>query len=71
MTLQSTKMGMSEPPPEAWLPARQLARAVRGPIERFMHVSASSGIALLAAVFGLIARFGDLPKLLGAWTPRE
>lgn len=49
MTLHSTKMGMSEPPPEAWLPARQLARAVRGPIERFMHVSASSGIALLAA----------------------
>ncbi len=26
---------------------------------------------LAVAVFGLIARFGDLPKLLGAWTPRE
>ena len=26
---------------------------------------------LAVAVFGLIARFGDLPKLLGAWVPRE
>jgi putative spermidine/putrescine transport system permease protein len=22
-------------------------------------------------VYGAIARFGDLPKLLGAWSPRE
>jgi len=26
---------------------------------------------LAIVVFGLIARFGDLPKLLGAWSPRE
>ena len=26
---------------------------------------------LAVVVFGLIPRFGDLPKLLGAWTPRE
>ncbi len=26
---------------------------------------------LAVAVFGLIARFGDLPKLLGAWTPED
>ncbi len=26
---------------------------------------------LAVVVFGLIARFGDLPKLLGAWTPRD
>ncbi len=26
---------------------------------------------LAIAVFGLIARFGDLPKLLGAWAPRD
>lgn len=28
-------------------------------------------ILLAVVVFGLIARFGDLPKLLGAWTPKE
>ena len=28
-------------------------------------------MALAAAVFGLIARFGDLPRLLGAWSPRD
>ncbi|MBT5435869.1 MAG: ABC transporter permease [Rhodospirillaceae bacterium] len=26
---------------------------------------------LAIAIFGLIARFGDLPKLLGAWAPKE
>ena len=30
------------------------------------------GFVLVAvAVFGLIARFGDLPKLLGAWSSEE
>lgn len=34
--------------------------------------SASVMFILLAViVFGLIARFGDLPKLLGAWRPRD
>lgn len=28
-------------------------------------------ILLAVVVFGLIARFGDLPKLLGAWTPKD
>ena len=28
-------------------------------------------ILLAVVVFGLIARFGDLPRLLGAWTPKE
>jgi putative spermidine/putrescine transport system permease protein len=28
-------------------------------------------VLLAVTVFGLIARFGDLPKLLGAWTPGE
>ena len=27
-------------------------------------------VAFAALVFGLIARFGDLPRLLGAWTGR-
>jgi putative spermidine/putrescine transport system permease protein len=27
-------------------------------------------VALAALVFGLVARFGDLPKLLGAWERR-
>jgi len=28
-------------------------------------------VAIAAVVFGLIARFGDLPKLLGAWSPKD
>ncbi len=36
-------------PPEAWVPARRLAKAVLGPIERFLKVQAAGGIALLAA----------------------
>ncbi len=28
-------------------------------------------ILFAVVVFSLVARFGDLPKLLGAWTPRE
>ena len=28
-------------------------------------------VAFAIVVFSLVARFGDLPKLLGAWTPKE
>ena len=28
-------------------------------------------VVLAGVVFGRIARFGDLPRLLGAWSPRE
>src|SRR5687768_18283397 len=28
-------------------------------------------VAVAAAIFGLVARFGDLPKLLGAWASKE
>jgi putative spermidine/putrescine transport system permease protein len=28
-------------------------------------------VAFAAIVFGLVARFGDLPKLLGAWAPKD
>jgi putative spermidine/putrescine transport system permease protein len=28
-------------------------------------------ILIAILVFGLIARFGDLPKLLGAWSQKE
>lgn len=28
-------------------------------------------VAIAAVVFGLIARFGDLPRLLGAWSPKD
>jgi putative spermidine/putrescine transport system permease protein len=28
-------------------------------------------VAMAAVVFGLVARFGDLPKLLGAWSAEE
>jgi NhaA family Na+:H+ antiporter len=42
-------------PPEAWRPAAKLAKSLAGPVERFMHVEASSGIVLLvAAVVALV-----------------
>jgi putative spermidine/putrescine transport system permease protein len=28
-------------------------------------------VLVAIVVFGLIARFGDLPKLLGAWSEKE
>jgi putative spermidine/putrescine transport system permease protein len=28
-------------------------------------------VAMASMVFGLVARFGDLPKLLGAWSAEE
>jgi putative spermidine/putrescine transport system permease protein len=28
-------------------------------------------VGLAAVVFGLVARFGDLPRLLGAWGAEE
>ena len=37
------------PPPEAWEPARQAARSIMRPLERFLHVEAASGVLLLAA----------------------
>ena len=36
-------------PPEAWRGATQLARSVKGSIDRFLHVEAAGGIVLLAA----------------------
>jgi NhaA family Na+:H+ antiporter len=42
-------------PPEAWRPAAKLAKSLVGPVERFMHVEASSGIVLLiTAVVALV-----------------
>lgn len=43
---------------------------------RYGYTPAMAAVAVLfvmiaAVVFGLVARFGDLPKLLGAWSPRE
>ena len=37
----------SKPPPEAWEPARQAARALVRPLENFMKIQAASGILLL------------------------
>lgn len=43
------------PPPRSWSPARRLARAFTAPVERFLAVSAASGIVLLvAAVVALV-----------------
>jgi putative spermidine/putrescine transport system permease protein len=36
-----------------------------------MAVVAVVFVLFAAVVFGLIARFGDLPKLLGAWAPKD
>jgi putative spermidine/putrescine transport system permease protein len=36
-----------------------------------MAVVAVLFVLFAALVFGLIARFGDLPKLLGAWSPKD
>jgi NhaA family Na+:H+ antiporter len=36
-------------PPEAWVPARRFAQAVRGSVDRFLHIQAASGIILLVA----------------------
>lgn len=50
----------STPPPEpappgAWAPARDLALRVKGPLERFLHIEAASGVVLLcAALIGLV-----------------
>jgi Na+:H+ antiporter, NhaA family len=36
-------------PPEAWLPLFRLARLIARPLDRFLHIEASSGVVLLAA----------------------
>ena len=36
-----------------------------------MAVVAVLFVLLAMLVFGLLARFGDLPRLLGAWTPEN
>lgn len=46
-------MPNSRPPPGAWEPARQAARALVRPLENFMKVQAASGIVLL--VMALVA----------------
>ncbi|MDH5643697.1 MAG: Na+/H+ antiporter NhaA [Gemmatimonadota bacterium] len=43
--------GHDSPPPESWEPARNLALKLVQPIERFMHVEASSGLVLLGVAF--------------------
>ena len=49
------KYDLSSPPPESWLPARRFALRVVGPIERFMHIEAASGLVLvIAAAVALI-----------------
>ncbi|NIM51613.1 MAG: Na+/H+ antiporter NhaA [Gemmatimonadales bacterium] len=42
-------------PPEAWLPARRVALAMRRPVERFLEIEAASGIVLLLAAAVAIA----------------
>ncbi|HEU4404826.1 MAG TPA: Na+/H+ antiporter NhaA [Polyangiaceae bacterium] len=42
-------------PPEAWAPARRLARKVFEPIEHFLHVEAAGGVVLLVAALAALA----------------
>jgi NhaA family Na+:H+ antiporter len=42
-------------PPEAWQPARRLAESIAGPIERFLHIEAASGIVLVVAAVVALA----------------
>jgi Na+:H+ antiporter, NhaA family len=47
-TAQKNGPGVPDPP-EAWAPARRVARRIAAPVERFLAVEASSGIVLLLA----------------------
>ena len=45
----------TNPPPEAWEPARQAAKTLMRPLERFLHIEAASGVLLLiAAVIAMV-----------------
>jgi NhaA family Na+:H+ antiporter len=41
--------------PETWAPARRVAAKILGPLERFLHVEAASGIVLLVAALVALA----------------
>jgi NhaA family Na+:H+ antiporter len=53
--LSDALQGTLPTPPEAWAPARTLARKALAPVERFLSIEAASGIVLLAcAVVALV-----------------
>ena len=45
----------SAQPPGSWKPARRIASALLGPLERFLRIEASSGIVLLSAALVALA----------------
>ncbi len=49
----------------------QLLASLRSGYTPIIAAVAVMFILFAVVVFSLVARFGDLPKLLGAWTPRE
>lgn len=54
MSLPQKRSSVSTPP-DAWGPAHRAARRVLGPLERYLHVEAASGVALfLAALVALV-----------------
>ncbi len=54
MSLPQKKAAVA-PPPDVWGPAHRVARRVLGPLERYLHVEAASGVALfLAALVALL-----------------
>jgi NhaA family Na+:H+ antiporter len=50
-----TRLASERPPPETWLPARDLALRLFKPLESFLKIQASSGILLLAAAIVALA----------------
>lgn len=47
--MSSSHTDQLEYPPESWLPARRVADAFKGPIERFLHLEAAGGVVLIIA----------------------
>jgi Na+:H+ antiporter, NhaA family len=52
------------PPPDAWTPLHRAMRAAAGPLERFLHVEAASGVTLLVAA-ALAFFFANSPWAAG------
>lgn len=46
---------LQAPPPEAWKPLHQLAKAAGRPLERFLQIQAASGVLLLLAATAALA----------------
>jgi NhaA family Na+:H+ antiporter len=55
MARRSVPAHVPHDPPGSWAPARRAVERVVGPVDRFLHVEAASGIVLLAVAFVALA----------------